>query len=189
MAVYLSFKNLFNSKWAKEIDGSKYENLDYIKANNLFFTENGYMPTVRDYVYNKFYKKVEIKNFTERPLYKDKVKDSYDIEVLVPIEGEEDFNLNAVGIKNRFFIQRTLYSRSFRKDYQVYSHLLSASEKNYDFISDYVTGSPVVNRIRENELAVEDKYILIAYENEQIVNDEELTLKQYAISWYGEEYL
>ena len=188
MTVYLSFENLFNSKWAEEIDGSKYEKLDYVKSNKLFFTENGYMPTIRDYVYNKIYKKVEIKNFTERPLYKDKVKDSYDIEILTPIEGEESFSLNVMGIKNRFGIQRTLHKTSFRKDYRNYSYILLSSEKNDEFISDYVTGKSSVNRIRENELAVEDKYILIAYENEQSVNDEELTLKQYMIMlFHGKE--
>jgi len=188
MAVYLSFENLFNSKWAKEIDGSKYEKLDYVKSNKLFFNENGYMPTTRDYIYNKLHKKVEIKDFKEKPMYREKVEDSYDIETLVPIEGEENFTFNVVGIKNRFKIQRTLHNYAFRKDFQTWHHLLLTSEKNDSFISDYTTSKSVVNRIRENELAIEDKYILIAYENEQFVDDKELTLKQYMIMlFHGKE--
>lgn len=163
--TYLDFKSLFNSRWAKEIKGTKYETLDFVLDKKVFFSSNGYSPVLRRYILEDIY-----------DLETQDIEDFKDVEILKP----KDSNLRVHNGQLR--------SRDFGIWNEVFTHYLgfrmnsleiAPTLNNEEFLKS--KSKDIQNTKEVNASKVEDKYFHLWNENEQIVNDEELTLRQYLI--------
>lgn len=165
--TYLDFKSLFNSRWAKEIKGTKYEALDFVLDKKVFFNANGYSPVLRRYILEDIY-----------DLETQDIEDFKDVEILKPKDGSLNIhngNLRSrdLGIWNEVFT----HYLGFRMG----SPTIAPTLKNANFLKSISKSSDIANTKEVNASKVEDKYFHLWNENEQIVNDEELTLRQYLI--------